>query len=394
MTVPDTHAGKIQWEKWGVAVGLSLLLLFQGGGSAALAAGETMLIYLFDEGRADQIASGTGAIEDTSGKGYDGTPVAGPIYREDIPESLCEGGLSLQFGSSEETHVEIPGTEDGDFEFVGPFTLEAWVKRTGNLSRQSVPILSKWGTTNRRTGSYILGMWRDGRPVFALSATGSDIVEAASPSPLDMQWHHLAGIFDGSSIQLVLDGEVAATANFSGTIHKNDVLFNVGGYTNATEFSASFPGLIDEVRVSSRAVPLDELGFSSRIFPDGDEDCVPDARDNCPEAANADQSDRDLDGIGDVCDCAADDASEPGEDGTCPACGISASLTGKRTHVPFLLLLLLSPLLLSRRLRASPQRGKDLGRASPQRGRRYGRPMIRSKRWIAGPMRPGKKRLR
>ncbi|RMD98468.1 MAG: LamG domain-containing protein, partial [Deltaproteobacteria bacterium] len=363
MTVPDTPAGKIRWEKWGPAVALSLLLLFQGGGRVALAAGETTLLYLFDEGRANQIASGTGAIEDTSGKGYDGTPVAGPIYREDIPDSLCEGGLSLQFGGSDQTHVEIPGTEDGDFEFEGPFTLEAWVKRTGNLSTQSVPILSKWGTTSRRTGSYILGMWRDGRPVFALSTTGSDIVEASSPSPLDTQWHHLAGIFDGNSIQLVLDGEVVGRANFSGTIHKNDVLFNVGGYTNATEFFASFPGLIDEVRVSSRAVPLDELGFSSQIFPDGDEDCVPDARDNCPEEPNADQSDRDLDGIGDVCDCAADDASEPGEDGTCPACGISASVTGKRAHVPFLLLFLLPPLLLSRPLRAGVQTGRDRGTA-------------------------------
>ncbi len=44
-------------------------------------------------------------------------------------------------------------------------------------------------------------------------------------------------------------------------------------------------------------------------LPDGDEDGVPDVSDNCPGLANADQSDQDDDGFGDLCDCANDNDS-------------------------------------------------------------------------------------
>ncbi len=50
------------------------------------------------------------------------------------------------------------------------------------------------------------------------------------------------------------------------------------------------------------------------VIQDADGDSIPDEKDNCPEAANADQADGDQDGLGDVCDTCPTDP-EPDEDG-------------------------------------------------------------------------------
>lgn len=49
------------------------------------------------------------------------------------------------------------------------------------------------------------------------------------------------------------------------------------------------------------------------VSPDSDNDGIPDATDNCPQASNADQADADGDGIGDACDNRAPSASAGGQ---------------------------------------------------------------------------------
>jgi hypothetical protein len=58
-----------------------------------------------------------------------------------------------------------------------------------------------------------------------------------------------------------------------------------------------------------------------KVVDDKDKDKVPDLIDNCPDLPNPEQSDRDLDTLGDPCDCAPENNLEPGVDGACPNCG-------------------------------------------------------------------------
>lgn len=68
---------------------------------------------------------------------------------------------------------------------------------------------------------------------------------------------------------------------------------------NATALADSWDG---EFGDGGRQIVSWRLARVSASSPDGDADGMPDAADNCPSAANADQRDSDFDGIGNVCD--------------------------------------------------------------------------------------------
>lgn len=55
------------------------------------------------------------------------------------------------------------------------------------------------------------------------------------------------------------------------------------------------------IEVNAEGVGIDSLRFEGAALPDGDRDGLPDAYDNCPGKANADQADTDGNGVGDVC---------------------------------------------------------------------------------------------
>lgn len=95
-------------------------------------------------------------------------------------------------------------------------------------------------------------------------------VSATVDTPADWagQWHHIAGTFDGKTMTLYLDGEAVATA-------ENDKGISFGG--NAVGIGADvaydaqnpnvpsvFRGLIDNVRICTRAMSAEELADETR----------------------------------------------------------------------------------------------------------------------------------
>jgi|GEM_PF-1642630 gliding motility-associated-like protein len=127
------------------------------------------------------------------------------------------------------------------------YTLEAWVKRTAATSGNASIIAKQNGNV---AGNYSLGISSTGVPYLSREYTPW-AVNATSSLSLN-EWHHIAGVFDGSSLKIYIDGVLSNSVTASGSITPSNVTaikVAIGAmYTNSSP-SNFFNGSIDEARI-------------------------------------------------------------------------------------------------------------------------------------------------
>jgi Ca2+-binding RTX toxin-like protein len=156
----------------------------------------------------------------------------------------------------------------------------------------------------------------DGKLVFASgSDPGSPQVSTSEPIA-DEKWHLVAGSLQGETISLNIDGFPYrlgyGRSVFPAQSESTQTLIGAGA--GISDFLA---GEVDEFLTYEGAVTESEIfaqmGESVAEEPellllpepetaDADSDGIPDGEDNCPQTANPDQEDADLNGIGDACE--------------------------------------------------------------------------------------------
>ena len=144
-------------------------------------------------------------------------------------------------------------------------TVEAWVypRRWTGLN----PIVTKGGhqfaLEQREENTVEFSVW-------AQSKTGKTVVKARVPQDWRMNWHHVAGVYDGKSLRLFLDGAWAGEQPLNGPLSYSRYPINVGH--NREENDEEYAGwisssIIDQVRVYRRALSAEELA-KERTKPD------------------------------------------------------------------------------------------------------------------------------
>jgi len=125
-------------------------------------------------------------------------------------------------------------------------TLEAWI----NAEEWANDI---WAGSiiSKEDGSpdegYSLRCGANGRVGFNMSIDGT-WNECNSPEILGLNtWYHIAGVYDGSTMKLYLNGGLISTTNVSGSHSVSDGLLNIG--ENPTWNSRYFTGIMDEFRI-------------------------------------------------------------------------------------------------------------------------------------------------
>jgi hypothetical protein len=189
------------------------------------------------------------------------------------------------------------------------FTVSAWVRPDG-----PGPNNDQFGSTffqkgllppQGYAGSSISFLWSvsDYRFRFYIGGTTTNTIVSTNTFPPG-SFYHVTGTYDGTTLKLYVNGALEGQLTESITIqYDSAVPWTIGStssYIRSVGVPRTWNGVIDEVKLFNRALNANEISVAAQI--DVDADGIIDTLDNCPNAANPDQSDIDADLIGDACD--------------------------------------------------------------------------------------------
>jgi hypothetical protein len=180
---------------------------------------------------------------DSSGQGNDGTLTNSPVPAEG------KLGQALLFDGVDD-YVSIPSDPSLDL-MTSNMTIEAWIKINNSSTDK---------------GNIYEGLYGKPRLEIGLDDSLRLVLRKADDSGVDSytgtsgkikreQWHHVAGVYDGSNVVLYVDGiidkTIARTGDMGGAA---PVGYRIGGRTGSF-----LKGRIDNVRVYNRALSADEI---------------------------------------------------------------------------------------------------------------------------------------
>ena len=201
----------------------------------------------------------SGDAKDQSGRGNDGA-----VYGA----TLTSNG----FGASDRAY-QFDGSDDyidcgqpTDLNFTGPFTISAWINPLeiegyGSKYRTIVGKWKDWNPGDVDLRQYTLGFGHGGYVHLGIGAGGPwDAVISAEPLTTGV-WTHIAGVYDGSSLKVYVNGveqgsKATSLAMVSQPVPVQMAAANCGGW--GQEF---FQGALSGVRMYNRALSSNEIGL-------------------------------------------------------------------------------------------------------------------------------------
>ena len=192
--------------------------------------------------RLNELTGATAA--DLTGNGHDGTYV-GPVVRGVEGVLVGETDPAVRFNGGSEV-VTVP-----DDPALRPtaLTLEAWVRRDANNPQFATVVMKT--SSGSWTDGYGLHYLTDGTINFFVNNRNSN--KLAVPLPADT-WTHVVGTFDGTRMNLYLDGLLRASKDSPALVHSTQPLRIGNGQGNYP-----WRGVIDEVAVYPTALTLAQV---------------------------------------------------------------------------------------------------------------------------------------
>ena len=220
----------------------ALMLITAGYATADLFEG-LVVYFTFDNVKGKTIV-------DDSGNGLDADIIANTEFVDG------KYGDAIRITKEGPDCVNVPAAEELKIE--GEITMAAWIYRDA-WDRNA-----QWFDKNCHNGgehsSYGIGVFGDGTNFNMFLGTGSGRPTLNKPHSLkEKTWHHVVGTYDGTTMKVYVDGEVAAEQDqvfdFKGT---NDQDLRIGCSKDRARYTFE-NGSIDDAAVWRRALSQDEI---------------------------------------------------------------------------------------------------------------------------------------
>ncbi|MFN4083380.1 MAG: PKD domain-containing protein [Bacteroidia bacterium] len=172
---------------------------------------------------------------------------------------------ALNFDGNDD-HVSLP--DMGTALNTNALTVECWFNTTDvvNNPNEYRTLVSKWHTGGIPNMASFTLVWANGSLQFWVQSTTNQLLQANSGMALnDGMWHHVAGVFNGTTAKIYIDGVLKHTAinNSFGTLDvANSLQYFIGtddAGVNGAQGDRFFEGSIEEVRIWNRALQACEI---------------------------------------------------------------------------------------------------------------------------------------
>lgn len=216
----------------GLAVGAALVLAAARGEAAA---------YRFDE---PQWTGAAGEVAEAGGGALAGQVFGGASTADAAPAVAGDPG-SCRYGVFDGNDDYVQVGDDPALDLSTALTVAAWI-RVRSTPPELYTIASKDTNYEYHVDSarHVYWWWND-------SANVTRSLTTAATLNLD-QWYHVAITYSSGSQAIYIDGVLAASASYTGTLKNNDLPFFVAADWNLP--ARDFDGFIDEVRVLPAAL--------------------------------------------------------------------------------------------------------------------------------------------
>lgn len=194
-------------------------------------------------------------LRDQSGHGNNGT-LTNMVPADDWIRN--EGQWALNFDGSND-HVNVPNIANGPLNVTTGLTICAWANSADAdgwvCGKDSLGAIRPYSIRRFTTG---------GNPVIRFGIdNGSPTFLNGSVVLPDNEWVWIAGTYDGAMMRIYCNGKLDTESSQTGNIRIDSDVFRIGNRGDGHP-SLHFAGLIDDVRVYSRALSPNEIKILAR----------------------------------------------------------------------------------------------------------------------------------